>query len=502
MRAALGASRTRLVRQLLTESLILALVGGALGVALAFGCLRAILVLVPPNTIPDESEIALNTPVLFFTLLVSALTSIVFGLVPALHTCTRDLANPLREAGRSLAGSPRQAFLRKGLVVAEVALSLMLLVSAGLMIRTFMAVQDVELGFRADRLLTMRVPLPDQRYPDRERRVAFFQELIRRVSALPGVAAVGLNTGVHPMGNWRFPVEVAGSTQEDARLVVIHQTNPDYTKALGIALVTGRLFAESEVSSRQQLALVNQSFVRSRLEGREPLGQVFRIPQLKQPPFRIEDDSFQIVGVVKDTLNRGLTDEVLPEVYLPFTLMGRADRLITLTQADPAAFTKAVMSQVYAIDKNQPVTDVRTIDRVLQEGIYARPRFNLALFSVFAGLGLALAVIGVYGVMSSSVAQQTHEIGIRMALGASPGNISGMVVKRGSWLLLVDIVLGLAGSFLTTRMLSGQIWNVSPFDPLTFGAVSLILLVAGLQACVWPARRAARIDPIAALREE
>jgi len=205
---------------------------------------------------------------------------------------------------------------------------------------------------------------------------------------------------------------------------------------------------------------------------------------------------------VKDTLNRGLTDQVMPEVYLPFTVTARADRLVALTQADPPGITKSVLNQVYSIDKDQPVTDVRTIDRVLQEGVYAGPRFNLALFAVFAALGLTLAVIGVYGVMSSSVAQQTHEIGVRIALGASPGNISGMVVKRGMWLLLIGVAVGLAGSFLTARLLARQIWNVSPFDPITFIAVSLILLIAGLQACLWPARRAARIDPIVALRQE
>ncbi len=502
VRSALGAGRARLIRQLLTESLVLAVAGGALGTALAFGCLQAILALVPPDTIPDESEIALNTPVLCFTLFVSLLTSVVFGLAPALHTCTRDLANSLREAGRGLAGSARQAILRKSLVVAEVALSLMLLLAASLMIRTFLAMQNVELGFRTDRLLTMRVPLPEQRYPDPARRTAFFQELLGRVSAVPGVVAVGLNTSVHPLGNWTLPVEVAGSTQEGARPVVIHQINSDYTKALGISLVKGRLFAENEVNTRRHLAIVNQSFGRTLMDGRDPLGQVVRIPRFNQAPFALEDDSFQIVGVVKDTLNRGLTDQVMPEIYLPFTMLGLADRLVTLTRADPAGVTRAVLGQVYAVDKDQPVTDVRTIERVLQDGIYAGPRFNLALFSVFAGLGLTLAIIGVYGVISNSVAQETHDIGVRMAIGASPGCIAGMIVKRGSRLLLAGIALGLAGGFLTARLLAGQIWNVSAFDPISFGAVSLILLVAGLQACLWPARRAARIEPMEALRYE
>ncbi len=502
VRSALGAGRARLIRQLLTESLVLAMAGGALGTALAFGGLQAILALVPPDTIPDESEIALNTPVLCFTLFVSLLTSVVFGLAPALHTCTRDLANSLREAGRGLAGNVRQAILRKSLVVAEVALSLMLLLAASLMIRTFLAMQNVELGFRADRLLTMRVPLPEQRYPDLARRTAFFQELLGRVSAVPGVVAVGLNTSVHPLGNWTLPVEVAGSTQEGARPVVIHQINADYTKALGISLVKGRLFAENEVNTRRHLAIVNQSFGRTLMDGRDPLGQVVRIPRFNQAPFALEDDSFQIVGVVKDTLNRGLTDQVMPEIYLPFTMLGLADRLVTLTRADPAGVTRAVLGQVYAVDKDQPVTDVRTIERVLQDGIYAGPRFNLALFSVFAGLGLTLAIIGVYGVISNSVAQETHDIGVRMAIGASPGCIAGMIVKRGSRLLLAGIALGLAGGFLTARLLAGQIWNVSAFDPISFGAVSLILLVAGLQACLWPARRAARIEPMEALRYE
>ena len=419
VRAAMGASRWRLIRQLLTESLILAVIGGALGVGLAYGSLRAILALVPRDTIPDESEVVLNTSVLLFTVVVTALTSIVFGLVPALHAAARDLANPLRETGRSLTGSRRQAFLRKGLVVAEVALSLMLLVGAGLMIRTFFAVQDVELGFRTDRLLTMRIPLPEKRYPDPARRIAFFDDLLRRVNAIPGVAATGLNSGIHPFGNMSAPVEVVGSSNNDTRPVAIHQTNSDYIKAMGITVSQGRVFDESEVASKRHLVLVNENLVRSRLDGKDAIGKVLRIPRLKEPPFAIEDDSFEVIGVVRDTLNRGLTNEAIPEVYLPFSLTGRADRLVVLTQGDPGMITKSVLSQVYAIDKDQPVTDVMTIDRALQEFVYAEPRFNLTLFSIFAVLGLTLAIIGVYGVMSSSVAQQTHEIGVRMALGAS-----------------------------------------------------------------------------------
>jgi predicted permease len=502
VRASLGASRARLIRQLLTESLALAITGGALGVALAYWSVQAVLALVPPNTIPDESEIRLNAPVMVFALGISALTSILFGLAPALHACTNELANSLREAGRGLSGTSRQAFFRKGLVVTEVALSLILLVGAGLMIRHFLAVENLDLGFRSDRLLAMRIPLPEQRYPDAEHRVAFFQQLEERIRSLPGVVAVGLNTSVHPMGNWRVPVSVVGSSQEDKRPVVLHQINADYAKTFGIKLLQGRLFDESEVNSKRHLALVNEAFVRLRLEGHDALGRVFHIPETKQEPMKMENDSFEIVGVVKDTVNFDSSRQVVPEVYFPYSVLGLADWVTTLTQQDPSTLTRAVISQVYAVDKNQPVTQVRTLDRLINEGLYSQPRFNLALFTVFGGLGLTLAIIGIYGVMSNTVAQQTHEIGVRMAIGASPSDVAGMVLGRGSRLLLVGLAVGLVVSILATHLIASLVWSVSPFDPVSFVGVSLILLTAGMMACFWPARRASKIAPIEALRYE
>jgi predicted permease len=502
VRASLGASRARLIRQLLTESLILAVAGGALGVGLAYWSVQAVLALVPSGTIPDESEIRLNTPVLLFALAASAVTSVLFGLAPALHACTSELAGSLREAGRGLSGTARQALLRKSLVISEVALSLMLLVGAGLMIRTFVAIQNVDLGFRSDRLLAMRVPLSELRYPDIVRRDAFFHELRDRIKSLPGVLAVGFNTSFHPMGNWRAPVNVVGSSQRDNRQVVLHQINPDYAKAFGIKPLEGRLFDDDEVSNRRHLAVVNQAFVRLKLEGQEALGRVVRIPELKQDPLKLEDDSFEIVGVVKDTVNFDFSRQVVPEIYFPYTILGVVDWVVTLTQQDPSLSTRAVLSQVYAVDKDQPVTKVRTLESVMNDDVYAEPRFNLALFSVFAVIGLTLAVIGIYGVMSNTVAQQTHEIGVRMAIGASPADVAGMVLSRGARLLLAGVALGLIGGILTSSLVSRLIWNVSPFDLLSFVVVSLILLLAGLLACAWPARRAAKIHPIEALRYE
>jgi predicted permease len=313
VRAALGGSRWRLVRQLLTESVLLAIAGGVVGTALAYGALDAILALVPPNTIPDESEIAVNVPVLLFTLIVSAATSVVFGLAPALHTCTRDLTHALRTSGRSVAGGAAQAILRKGLVVGAVALSIMLMVGASLMIRTVLAINDVELGFRPDRVLTLRVPLPERKYAEPERRVLFFEEALRNIASVPGVTAAALNTSAHPFGNTGWPVEVPGSPAND-QPIVMHQISADYTKVLGIGLVKGRLFAPAEVESRPQIALVNLAFERLRLGGGDAVGRIVRIPRLTQPPINSTDASVEIVGVVSDTLNRGLTDAVLPEI--------------------------------------------------------------------------------------------------------------------------------------------------------------------------------------------
>jgi putative ABC transport system permease protein len=501
VRAALGAHRLRLVRQLLTESLVLAVAAAGLGTVLAFGALRLILAIVPPNTIPDESKIVINVPVLLFTLAVSAATAVIFGLAPAVHACRRDVVRALHATSRGLGGGAGQALLRSGLVVAEVALSLVLLAGASLMIRALVAVGRADTGFPTERVLTMRVPLPESRYPDPAKRAAFFQELLARVSALPGVTAAGVNTGLHPLGNFAAPVEVAGAAVEAAPPVVIHQVSAGYLNAFGIALVAGRALDDTDVRAARPVALVNETFARTRLSNLA-LERIVRIPRLTQPPFAIADDRFQIVGVVKDRLNRGLTEPVAPEIYLPFTLLGRADRLMALTAGDPAGVTRTVVSQVYEIDRNQPVTDVRTVETILQDGAFAGPRFNLALFAVFAVLGLTLAVVGVYGVMSHAVARQAHEIGVRIALGAEPIRIAGMVVAHGSRLLVLGIAIGLGASVIAGRLLGGRFVNVPAFDPVSFLAVSVLLLAAGLQACVWPARRASRIDPLLALRQE
>jgi putative ABC transport system permease protein len=501
VRAALGAGRGRLVRQLLTESLLLAVAAGIAGTLLAYASLPAILSLVPPGTIPDESDIAINAPVLIFTLAITCLASVACGLAPALHASRRDFAGAMREAGRTLAGSSRQARLRKGIVVAEIALSLVLLAGSGALLRAFIALRGTDLGLPPDRVLTLRVPLASQRYPDAPRRIAFFQELLRKIAALPGVAAVGVNTGLHPLGNMWTVAEVPG-LPADGNPVEVHQVSAGYTDAMQILLLAGRSLADSDVDQRQPVALVNERFVRRRLDGASPLGRTVRVPRLRDAPFSASNDTFEIVGVVRDTFNAGLGDPVMPEIYVPFTTAGVSGQVVVRTHGDPAGSTRAIVSQVYAIDPAQPVMQVRTLDAILRDEELATPRFNVILLSVFAAVGFLLAVVGVYGVMSSAVAQERQEIGVRLALGADAGAIRRMVILRGSRLLLVGIAIGGLGTIAAGRLLAQQVWRIPAFDPLAFSAVSIMLFAVGAAACYLPARRAMRVDPMIALRQE
>ena len=499
VRIALGASRARLVRQLLTESLLLALAAGLAGTALAYMGLPALLALVPPDTIPDEAEIAINAPVLLFSLAISALASVLCGLAPALFGRRGDVAVAMREASRSVAGTSTQARLRKALVVTEVALSLVLLVGCSLLARSYLRMQAVTLSVPPRQILTMRVPLTAGRYPDGRKRVVFFTALLDRLAAVPGVTAAGINTGLHPLGNLWTNVEVAGAPMV-SEPAVVHQINAGYQSAIALTSTSGRLLADADVRAAAHVAVINDRFVKTHLAGRPPLGQIVHLPRIRQAPFSVADDGFQIVGVVQDLPNNGLSEPVMPEIYFPFTVTGFAGRLFIRTSLDAAAVTRSVIDQVRAVDPNQPADEVKSLEVVLAEDEYATPRFSLVLFLIFGTLGLVLAVVGVYGVMSTAVAQQRHEIGVRLALGAERGRIVRMIVGRGARLLLAGVAVGLVASIAAARFIAGQVWNVAAFDPLAFAVVAVILFAAGLQACFWPARRAGAIDPIIALR--
>jgi putative ABC transport system permease protein len=304
------------------------------------------------------------------------------------------------------------------------------------------------------------------------------------------------------LGNWSLPVAVSGIPGKDTRRVSIHQTDDGYAKVFGLAFIQGRFFNESEVAAQARVAAVNQAFVRRYFPQGQPLGQIVRIPLLRGTEAKPGDDFFQVIGVFKDSANRITTDEIAPEIFIPYTFTGRADRLVVWTQSPPLSLASAVRAQVYAVDREQPVMDVKTLEDMLNEFVYAEPRFNLLLLGVFAATGMALALFGVYGIISSTVARRTQEIGIRMALGAGLGQIAGMVVRSGARLVLLGIVAGLAGSLASVQVLSNQVMRVSTVDPYSFAAASALLLAAGLFASFWPARRAARVDPVTVLRHE
>ncbi|MGJ5818761.1 ABC transporter permease [Paludibaculum fermentans] len=502
IRAAMGASRLRIVRQLLAESLVLALGGAVVGVFLAYVCLRGILAVIPPNTIPDEAHISLNAPVLLFSLSVSVLVSLLFGLTPALHLAGGDLLKPLKEAGRGVSGGLRQRLMRSILVVAEVALSLVLLVGASLMIRTLLSIQGADLTFHPDRILTLRIPFSDERYPNAERRNAFLQEALRRMQTAPGVVAVGINSGLPPVYNWSAPIEAVGGSKEESRRVLLHQINAEYPRVMGLRLAQGRFPTETEVNARTHSITVNKTLARQYFPGSEAVGRLIRIPRMRQAPVNLADDSFQIVGIVDDTVNRVSTNEILPELYMPYTVMGRADRIFALTAGRPESLAAGLKAQVYAVDPGQPLMDVKTMETLLAENVYARPRFNLILLTVFAVLGLVLALFGIYGVISNLVAQQTREIGIRIALGATFQQVIAMVLGIGARLLTAGVAVGLIASLASVKLLSGLVTNVSTFDPYSFVAVTILLFSAGLFASFWPARRAARVDPMTVLRDQ
>jgi len=325
---------------------------------------------------------------------------------------------------------------------------------------------------------------------------------LRRIAGLPGVSAASINTGQPPIYGWTTPVAFAGVPAAGNQPVILHNTNEAYSRVMGLRQVEGRYLTEQDVNAAAHGAVVNQAFVRRYFADGRAIGRVVRVPRLRLPPVNAADDSFEIVGVVADAVNRAATNETLPEMHLPFTIVGMSDRVLVMAAAgSPAALQQAVKAQIYALDPVQPVMEVETMETLLAQNAYSRPRFNLVLFSTFAGLGLALALFGIYGVISHAVAQQTREIGIRMALGATFGEVVGMVLRAGIRLLAIGIGVGLVASLASVKLLAGLV-RVSTLDPYSFAGVALLVLAGGLFASFWPARRAARVDPVTALREQ
>jgi putative ABC transport system permease protein len=503
IRCALGASRRRVIRQLLVESLILALSGALFGTLLAWIGLRFIVALMPQGTIAAEAVIRLNLPVLLFTLAVAISTALLFGLVPALKAARKDLCEPLRGAGRGVSGGFRHGKFRNALVVMEVALSLTLLVCAGLLMRNFVALRQVHLGMQPDHILVVRLPLPVERYKTADQVAGFFRPLLQRLKALPGVVSATETTTLPPYGGLGSEIEVPGATHSEKWNAIFQLCSEGYFPVLKIQFLDGRPFNESEVNAARKLAVVNQTFVKKYLSGSNPIGKQVRIVQLSQFADKVPDPTFEIIGVVSDVKNNGLQDPLGPEIWIPYTVTGSAFRgIMVRTTQEPLSMLNVVRHEIWATDSNVALTLTGTLEGYISQFSYAGPRFGFMLMVIFAVIGLILVTIGVYSVLAYTTAQRTQEIGIRMALGAEGSDVLLMVVRMGLRLVAIGVGIGLLVSVGLGRIIATQLWGVSAYDPWTLTCVPVVLLITGLLACWIPARRAARVDPLLALRHE
>ncbi len=503
IRSALGASRSRLIRQLLVESLILALGGAILGALLAWGGLKFIVALMPQDTIPAESVIRLNAPVLMFTLAVTILTALTFGLLPALKAARKDLNEPLRDTGKGLSGGFRHGKLRNAVVILEVALSLTLMIAAGLLMRSFVALREVHLGFQPDHVMSARLPLPVDRYKTAEQIASFYRPLLLRLKALPGVVAVTETSTLPPYGGIPSEIEVPGKTHSEKWESIFQLCSEGYFQVLRIQFLNGRPFTEAEVAGARKLAVVNQTFLKKYLPGENPIGRQVRISQLAEFEDRVSDPTFEIIGVVTDVNNRGLQDPPGPEIWIPYTVTGSAFRgILVRTAQEPLSMLKAVRHEVWATDSNVALTLTGTLEGYISQFSYAGPRFGFMLMIIFGSIGLILVTIGVYSVLSYTTARRTQEIGIRMALGAQGSDVLHMVIRMGLRLVAIGVGVGLIVSLALGRILATQLWGVSAYDPWTLTCVPALLLITGFLACWFPAHRAARVNPLVALRYE
>jgi putative ABC transport system permease protein len=503
LRAALGAGRWRLVRQLLVESLLLAACGGALGVVLAAAGLRSLVSLVPPETIAAETQITLNMPVLLFAVAVAVLTPLLFGLFPALRAARKDLEQPLRDSGKGTTAITGNARFRDAVIVGEVALSFALLVGAGLLMRSFIGLREVDFGFRPDHVLVTRLPLPSDRYQTAAQLTSFYRPLLLRLRALPGVVDAAESSALPPYGGFPTEVEISGKVHPEKWNALFQLCSDTYFSVLRIQLLDGRTFSEAEVNDARHLAVVNQTFARQFLGRDNPIGQRVRISGLENFPDKVQDPWFEVIGVVGDALNQGLQEPVQPEIWLPYTLTGSGQRgILVRTSSDPMMSMNDVRRSVWAIDRSVALTYTGTMDNLISTLSYAGPRFGFVMMSIFAAVGFALVSIGVYSVVAYPAARRTHEIGIRMALGATRADALRLVLGTGMRVILLGVLLGLAASVVMSSIIASQLWRVSSYDPLTILSVAALLLLTGALACFVPARRAASIEPVIALRHE
>jgi len=500
VRTALGASRARLARQFLTESMLLGLIGGAVGVALASLCTRAMVAMFPPTifnlNIPHVEQIPIDGWVLGFAATVSLVTGAVFGLVPALQA-GKNTSDSMKEAGRGQAGSARGSRFRNALVVAELALSLILLTAAGLTLRSFVYLLRGDLGFNPEHVLTMRVLPPSSKYKTDEQGIAFSDRALEQIQSIPGVKAAGTVTFL-PLSGWegRRSVALEGQAMPQSQRPMARWSSvtPDYFRAMGIPLLKGRFFGERDNHGAPGVAIISKSLARQIAPNAELLGKQINVDGVK--------GAVEIVGVVGDVHQFGITSEMTSGIYLPFAqLPAPIICLAVRTAEDPYSVAKAAQRAIWSVDKDQAVAFVMSMSDLASESL-APQRVMMLMLAAFGGMALLMAAVGLYGVIANSVAQRTHEIGVRMSLGARPGDVLKLVLRQGLGFVTIGVCLGLGGAFALMRLISSLLYGIRPTDPATLAGAALLLAGVALMASYVPARRAMKVDPMVALRHE
>jgi putative ABC transport system permease protein len=499
IRAALGAGRMRVIRQLLTESVLLAVIGGAIGLLLALWT-TDLLIRIDRANIPRSAEISVDVPVLFFTMAMSLVTGIVFGLLPALQSSRCDLSESLKEGGRGSTEGAHRNRIRNTLVATEVAVAVVLLVGAALLIQSLWRLNRIDPGFEARGVLTAGISLPDT-YSD-SKIISFYEDLHDRLQSLPGARSAGVVAPLPMSGhNMGLGVDVEGRPttpgerlSSDARII-----SPDYFRSLGIQQVAGRDFTQGDDAKSKPVVIVNEALASLLFPGEDPIGKRIR------PTISTGDDDGlwrEIIGVVGSIKTRRLTDQPRPELYIAESQIPMSSLTIVIkSDVNPSALIGALRAEVKSLDEDLPIYDVRTMDQYLGDSV-SRQRFLTILLAVFAGVALLLTVVGLYGVLAYSVAQRTHEIGVRMALGARQRDVLQMVVSGGMKMTLIGVAFGLLGAYVLTRVLGSLLYEVGATDPATFAGIAVGMAIVALAACYLPARRATKVDPMVALRYE
>jgi putative ABC transport system permease protein len=502
IRAAIGASRTRLVRQLLVESALLAMGGLVLGCVMAYVGIEALAGFMPRQGVPWETEIRLDRPVLVFAVLAAVVATLSFGLFPAVQSARRDLVAGLNLAGRTTAGR-RQTRMRSGLVIAQVALSIVLLLGAGLLMRTFVKLVRVDLGFDPTHLLVAGVAFPPLQRTSPEDQQRFYREALERVGSMHGVRSVAVSRGAPPFAGLSSPLEIPGVALPPQSSAIVVFSSGGLLNTLGVGLIKGRVLSALEVDRSHRLAVVNETLARTYFGSEEALGRTIRLTRLSTLPVPVADPTFEIVGVARDTANQGPRDRPGPQVFIPYPLQGAGPLTLVLRTSDePMRAVDGLRQEIRRLDPNVALVQPTALDDLIQRGFFARPRFSLLVLGIFACTGIVLVALGVYGVLAYTVTQQTREIAIRLALGSDRAHVLRMVLRFGLQLVGAGLVIGVGASLATNRLLQNQLWNTSTTDPLTFTIAIGAVIVIGLLACWIPARRAVHIEPMVALRQE